>query len=215
MENNESALIAKSFKYATNDSEVLIKKYIGKGGEVRIPDFIDGLPVTGIADWAFGGRGGKRIHKIHLPQHLRYIGTGAFQALEITGILVLPRSVVDVGNLAFEGTRLSGLVVQSDCNLDLNSFGAMDELEFIYVHKGCRVRIDSSTFYLSEALTDIVLPKEVTYIGEENFENCSEAVMYAPEGSRAAKYAKKNYIDVNSDQYEAKCMYYESLYPLK
>jgi len=209
---DNSAFVAKNFRYVTKDSEVLIKKYIGKGGEVVIPDYIDGLPVTRIADWAFGGRGGKRIHKIQLPKHLQYIGAGAFQGLEISGVLVLPKSIVDIGDAAFEGSRLGGLVVQSDCNLDLNSFGAIDELEFIYVAKGCRVRIHSSTFYLSEALADIVLPKEVTYIGEENFENCGEAVMYAPEGSRAAKYAKKNAIDVDSEQYESMCEYYENRY---
>ena len=62
--------------------------------------------------------------------------------------------------------------------------------------------IDTSVFSYAEALKDLVLPREVSEIAEETFVGCNEAVMYAPKDSYAAKYGMKNFINVNTDQYE-------------
>ncbi len=44
---------AEDYLYETNNGTISITKYIGLGGEVTIPDEINGLPVTAIGDYAF------------------------------------------------------------------------------------------------------------------------------------------------------------------
>ena len=206
----------KDFRYASNGSEVRINKYIGKGGKVVIPDFIDGLPVTRIAENAFcpyNNKNAERITEIYLPSQLEYIGSDAFQGIEnLTGVLILPPTLKEVDCHAFQSTDLKGLIVQSSCNLELNSFANIYGMEFIYVAKGCAPIIDSSVFSYAEALQDLVLPKEICDIAEETFDGCNDAVLYAPKNSYAAKYGQKNFMCVNTDQYEKMSDYYKNTY---
>jgi len=48
-----TATVQAQFNYETVDGRITITGYTGSGGEVIIPDTIEGLPVTGIRDWAF------------------------------------------------------------------------------------------------------------------------------------------------------------------
>jgi len=207
---------AKDFRYASNGKEVRINKYIGKGGLVVIPDFIDGLPVTRIAENAFcpyNNKNAERITGLQLPSQLEYIGSDAFQGIEnLTGVLVLPTTLKKVDSHAFQSTGLKGLVVQSSCSLELNSFANIYGMEFIYVAKGCAPIIDTSVFSYAEALQDLVLPKEISDIAEETFDGCNDAVLYAPKNSYAAKYGQKNFMCVNTDQYEKMSDYYKNTY---
>lgn len=207
---------AKDFRYASNGSEVRINKYIGKGGKVVIPDYINGLPVTRIAEnafYAYNSKGAERITELQLPSYLEYIGSGAFQSIEkLSGVLILPPTLKEVDSHAFQSTGLKGLVVQSSCNLELNSFANIYGMEFIYVAKGCAPVIDTSVFSYAEALKDLVLPKDVSDIAEETFDGCNEVIMYAPKDSYAAKYGQNNFINVNTDQYEIMSDYYKKTY---
>ena len=210
------ASAAKDFRYASNGSEVRINKYLGKGGMVVIPDFIDGLPVTRIAENAFcpyHNKNAERVTGIQLPGQLEYIGGDAFQGLEkLTGILILPPTLKEVDSHAFQSTSLTGLIVQSSCNLELNSFANIYGLEFIYVAKGCAPVIDTSVFSYAEALQDLVLPKEIRDIVDDTFHGCNDAVLYAPKNSYAAKYGQKSFMCVNTDQYEKMSDYYKNTY---
>ena len=210
------ASAAKDFRYASNGSEVRINKYIGKGGMVVIPDFIDGLPVTRIAENAFcsyNNKNAERITGLQLPSRLEYIGSDAFQGIEkLTGVLILPTTLKKVDSHAFQSTGLKGLVVQSSCSLELNSFANIYGMEFIYVAKGCAPIIDSSVFSYAEALQDLVLPREICDIAEETFDGCNDVVLYAPKNSYAAKYGQKNFMCVNTDQYEKMSDYYKNTY---
>ena len=44
---------AGDFTYQTSGGVVTITGYTGPGGDVVIPDTIEGLPVTNIGNWAF------------------------------------------------------------------------------------------------------------------------------------------------------------------
>ncbi|MBM3748320.1 MAG: hypothetical protein FJW34_21250, partial [Acidobacteria bacterium] len=41
------------FTYSSNGSAITITGYTGAGGSVTVPSTINGLPVTGIGNWAF------------------------------------------------------------------------------------------------------------------------------------------------------------------
>lgn len=204
----------KDFLYASNGSEVRINKYIGKGGAVVIPDHIEGLPVTRIADYAFNSdKYQNKITGLQLPSQLQHIGCGAFQNLEkLKGVLVLPPTLEEVDDHAFQSTDLSGLVIQSDCVLGVNAFANIYGLEFVYVSKGCSPEIGWAVFGPTDSLKDVVLPKEVSRIEDATFDGCNEMVMFAPSGSYAEKYGRKNFIRVDSPRYEQMADYYKSVY---
>ena len=205
---------AKDFLYASNGAEVRINKYIGKGGHVVIPGVIDGLPVTRIADYAFDyNKYRNKITGIQLPSHLQYIGCGSFQNLEkLKGVLVLPPTLLEVDAHAFQSTDLSGLVIQSDCELGCNAFANIYGLEFVYITKGCSPDIGWAVFGPTDSLKEVIIPKEVTHIEDETFEGCNEMVLFAPAGSYAAKYGRKSFIQVDSLRYEQMADYYMSIY---
>ena len=109
------------FEYEIDDSEVTITGYTGAGGDVVVPDTIDGLPVTAIGDafcysglssitlpdsvtdigeWAFEGCRG--LTSITLPDSVTTIGYGAF--IGCTGLtdITLPNTITTIGTSAFE-----------------------------------------------------------------------------------------------------------------
>ena len=77
------------FLFASNGSEIRINKYIGKGGNVVIPDTINGLPVTQIASMSFtNSKYAQKITALCLPRNLKKIGYNAFNYLEnLTGVV--------------------------------------------------------------------------------------------------------------------------------
>ncbi|MBQ5311887.1 MAG: leucine-rich repeat domain-containing protein [Oscillospiraceae bacterium] len=65
----------KDFVLRRKHGKIHIKKYIGTGGKVVIPSFIDGMPVTKTEQWLFHG---SDITEVVIPETLRYIGNGTF-----------------------------------------------------------------------------------------------------------------------------------------
>ncbi len=65
----------KEFMLERKHGKIHIKKYIGVGGNVTIPEFIDGMPVTMIGRCAFWS---SDITGAVIPHTVRYIGESAF-----------------------------------------------------------------------------------------------------------------------------------------
>jgi hypothetical protein len=63
------------FAYSVVGDAVIITGYLGMGGEVTIPEAIEGLPVTSIADFAFFGAD---LFRVTVPPHVTHIGASAF-----------------------------------------------------------------------------------------------------------------------------------------
>lgn len=68
-----SATVYNDLVYEVWDDEyIVIVDYNGKGGSVVIPAYIEGLPVTEIADYAFSGY--DKITSVTFSETLEYIG---------------------------------------------------------------------------------------------------------------------------------------------
>ena len=94
-----SAIQALDFTYTTDTNAVTITGYTGPGGDVTIPNEIDGLPVTTIGDQAFYAC--TILTSVTLPDCVTTIGDGAFYyCISLDGINIPPR-VTSIGSYAF------------------------------------------------------------------------------------------------------------------
>ncbi len=79
-----------------NYGQMTIVSYTGPGGDVVVPDTINGLPVTRIWHWAFGGN--PHITSITLPNSITNIGEKAFKNCSgLTKIYMPERTGIDEG----------------------------------------------------------------------------------------------------------------------
>jgi len=202
------------FLYASNGTEVRINAYVGQGGDVVIPDEIDGVPVTQIGESAFENYDGPDITSIVLPKHLKEIAAGALRNRSVRGVVVLPPEMESIGSKAFCMSDISGVVIQSDCTLGSQAFSFCDECEFIYIREGSRVAFPWKIIVEGQdSLKIVVIPESVTEIHEGAFFDCPYMKIITPSGSYAEEYARANFIPCETESYDEYVAYYESLYP--
>ena len=120
---------------------VEIIRYVGNNSEVRIPTWIQGLPVTAIGGSAFQA---KQLTSVSIPDSVTFIGEGAFWGNRLTGVTI-PDSVTVIDELAFAGNRLT-------------------EVSF-----GNSVRHIGVQAFWENQLTGISIPDSVTFIGSWAF----------------------------------------------
>ena len=196
----KDAAAASDFVYVSNGSEIQINGYKGTASDLVIPDEIDGQPVTRIGPQAFSNC--ETIRAVQLPSQLVEIGDMAFGYLDLEGILILPSTLEIVGGHAFASNKLTGLVIQSSCKLEVNAFANLSELEFIYVTEGSNPDIGTAVFSYAKACTVALLPESMNSIKDETFNACTQLVIYTKPGSFAEEYARRNFIQCNTDLYD-------------
>lgn len=90
---------AGDYTYVTNNESITITKYTGVGGNVTIPDEIDGLPVTEVGDASFYYK--SSVTSVRIPDSVASIGDSAFAlCLGLTN-LTIGSAVTGIGNSAF------------------------------------------------------------------------------------------------------------------
>lgn len=87
------------FMYASDGSEVTIWGYAGPGGEVVIPDTIEGLPVVAVGDSAFEAN--QDVTRVTIPTGIVSIGGGAFRSCGNLVSITIPDTVTSIGAQAF------------------------------------------------------------------------------------------------------------------
>ena len=109
------------FKYEVDDGQVTITRHKGAGGDVVIPDTIDGRPVTIIGAYAF--RECFKLTSITLGNSITTIGDAAFgSCLGLTSI-TLPNSLTTIGYAAFAYcTGLTSISVPDGCSIGEGAF---------------------------------------------------------------------------------------------
>lgn len=135
---------ASDFAYTADGGEVTITEYIGTSEHVLIPDTIDGLPVTALADKAF---------------YEKHVTT-----------VVVPDSVTEIGDLCFSGDNYLVSLTLPDGLAEL-SYGALEScfrLMDFNLPKELK-KISGSALQYNYYLTHLMLPSSLTEIEQLNF----------------------------------------------
>lgn len=135
---------ASDFAYTAADGEVTITDYIGTSEHVLIPDTIDGLPVTALADKAF---------------YEKHVTT-----------VVVPDSVTEIGDLCFSGDNYLVSLMLPDELAEL-PYGALEScfrLMDFDLPKELK-KISGSALQYNYYLTHLTLPSSLTEIEQLNF----------------------------------------------
>jgi len=185
---------ASEFDY-NGSSEITITGYIGTATEVRIPSYIDGIPVKTIDGHAFSHR--TDLTSVIIPNSVTSIGSAAFfgctglKSVAIgdgvmsigyetfsgcTGLtsVTIGDGVTSIGGSAFFGcTALTGITIpDSVISIDGFAFSGCTGLKSVTIGDGV-TSIGYETFSFCTGLTNITIGNGVTSIEHGVFRGCS------------------------------------------
>ena len=103
------------FIYGVADNEALIVEYTGKDSVLKIPDEIDGYPVTKIGGRAFWGN--EYIEEVTLGKYVEKIMGSAFRGCPKLTDVYLPLFIDYIGYEAFTGSPLENIYYRGSQNM--------------------------------------------------------------------------------------------------
>ena len=167
---------ASDFAYTADGGEVTITDYIGTSEHVLIPDAIDGLPVTALADKAFYE---KHVTTVVVPDSVTEIGDLCFSGDNYLVSLTLPDGLAELPPIALE-----------------SCYSLMD----FELPKGLKT-IGAGAIQAIFYLTHLTIPAGVTDIEQMNFlmMHGLEEVSVA-EGSTSFTYDAENGLLMTADK---------------
>ncbi len=139
---------ADDYTCITNNGTITITKYIGAGGDVSIPDTINGLPVVAIGYHAFSCT---NVANVTVPVTLTSIDGYGFAGCDSLRSISLPHSVT---------------------NLGIGAFYHCDALTNVILGNGIGV-LETCAFWSCSNLTAIIIPDSVTSVGAAAFQYCT------------------------------------------
>ena len=175
------------YSYTVWDGKATI---VGGGvvdGELIIPSFVDGYPVTAVGESAYEWN--KSITSVVISEGVESIDSGAFDHVSYMKTISLPASLNDVGEGSFlHCYHLESIIVDEDSLYYSNDeYGVLfnkDKTKLIRYPMGNErtsysipdtvETIGTKAFYWSQNLVEIVIPDTVTNFEPEAFAFCSK-----------------------------------------
>jgi hypothetical protein len=155
------------FEWNENDGGIAIRGYVGLGGDIVIPDTINGKPVTVIGNNILAWPGPKRenITSITFPNSVHTIKDNSFGFIFTT--VVLPSSLVTIGKGVFQSNYLSNIIIPNG----VKTIGerAFDSNKLTTVNIPGSVNVIGSYAFSRNQLTSVTISNGVTTIGSHAF----------------------------------------------
>ena len=191
---NAWALQSWDYVYSVSEGEVTIEQYTGSGGDVVIPDTIDGYPVVGITGYwvfdvmfdqyygAFANCESSEYWEFHrcyeltsvtIPDSITNIGPGAFAYCRSLTSVTIGNSVTSIGYGAFKGClSLPNIdIPDSVTSIEDSTFSRCRALTSVTIGNSV-TNIGYDAFYHCSSLTSVNIPDSVTNIGVGAFKSC-------------------------------------------
>lgn len=158
------------------DGTAVITGFTIEGTSLKIPDTVDGIPVTMIAraplekpDYAKM----RAVKKVTLPEGLKTIGQRAFEFFAAMTSVNIPDSVEVIGYAAFKDCKeLRSITIPDGVRtIGAEAFRGCGKLAFPKLPSALE-RIEAYAFYSCTKAGKVTLPASVRYIGEMAFGNC-------------------------------------------
>ena len=138
---------------------------------------------------------GEEVNDLVIPNSVMSIGNSAFDGCSGLTSVAIPNSVTSIGNYAFE--RCSGLtsvtIPNSVTSIGNGAFSECSGLTSVTIPNSV-TSIGNSAFEYCSGLTSVKVETDtpVTISSSNTFSNSANATLYVPKGSKAA-YEKANY----------------------
>ena len=159
----------------------VLKKYIGPGGDVVIPE-----GVIAIGSGVFNGN--DAICKITLPESTEKIGKEAFYRSSLTEIN-LPEGLTTIGEGAFRWSKLSQINIPSSvATIGKSAFWGCGGLRQVSLSEGLKT-IKAYAFEDCIALEEILIPETVRTVEEDAFWGCKK-LAYLQLPAKLTKFQK-------------------------
>ena len=195
------------YTYTVENGKTTITGYTGTGGDITIPDALDGYPVTKIGDSAFSNS--TSLTSVTIPNSVTSIGEAAFYNCDGLTLATIGNNVTKIGEWAFLSCKnlTSVTIGDSVTVIGTGAFYGCSNLTAVTIPGsvtkiggeafcGC-IRLTSVTipdgvdaiydytFYYCESLNAVTIPDSVTYIGEWAFDYCSNLTDVYYDGTQA------------------------------
>src|ERR1017187_3193785 len=176
------------YAYTATNGTITITVYIGYGGDVTIPDTIDGLPVTSIGDEAFSAYYWDRagLTSVMIPDSVISIGDWAFEGCTDLTNAVIGNSVTNIGDYAFAFCdSLTAITVATNNPAYRSVAGVLFNKSTStliqcpggkagsYAVPNGVTSIGNEAFDECLGLTSVTIPNSVTNIGDDAFYYCT------------------------------------------
>ena len=202
---NACAICGKKWKYTEglryelNDDGESYGVFVNNGasGEIVLPYYYEGNPVTSIWGNTFNGCSG--LTGIVIPDSVKSIGYKAFYNCSGLTSIVIPDSVTSIGNYVFKNcSGLTSVVIGNGVkSIGDGAFEDCLGLTSIEIPNSV-TSIGSSAFGRCSSLTSIVIPESVTTMGSGAF-GCENLTIYCEAESQPSGWAEGwNYSGPNS-----------------
>jgi hypothetical protein len=146
---SKPVIISGDFECSSNGCEIEITKYLGEGGDVSIPEIVEGKPVTSIKVFAFNN---SKLIRVFIPSNIRRIDELSF--LDCSGLKCID---VDSGNPLFS-SQDGSLFNKEKTKL----IRGPEAFHGSYVIPGSVTEVGKQAFCGCNALTEIVIPEHLS-----------------------------------------------------
>lgn len=169
------------FIFEENDEGgITIKRYIGQGKDVIIPDVIQNKPVTQIGIYAFVTNKitvadpSNVVVTLKMPDTVTIIGLGAFQDCDQLETVTLSNTLREIGAISFQGCKnLKHITIPSTVRRIADEAFESSGLESITFEEGIE-DIHGYGAFACTKLKQIIFPSTLKETGHSSFAACSE-----------------------------------------